>query len=526
LRAPREDRSVVVDPPWEEVPRTLEVNRARRAAFGYDVSGRSLMQLGDTARDELLQAAQRYTLHYRDVPAALPRERVILAGHQPELFHPGVWCKNFALASLAMKYEAAAVNLLVDSDTIKRTSVRVPGGSPYAPTVSDVRFDARGEQIPYEERAVDDWSSFESFGDRALAQVKSLVEQPLLRRFWPRVIEHVRERGRIGAGLAAARHQIEGEWGYQTLEIPQSQVCALPSFLWFTAHLLAELPRLHDVYNRAVREYRAVNHIRSLNHPVPDLADDDDWREAPYWIWTAAVPQRRRLFARRLPHSIELTNRSGWRGELPMVGDVAATVDALAGLARDGIKLRSRALVTTLFARLVLGDLFLHGIGGAKYDELTDLMIRRFFGIEPPDYMFLSATLLLPVEHASVSADDLRSVEHRLRELVYHPEVYLQTASLDEADQHRAAALVADKRHWIATVQTRENARKRCRAIRAANEQLQPLVEQQRVILRQQRARLAEALRGEAVLASREYAFCLYPEGPLRDFMGAICGRA
>ena len=32
----------------------------------------------------------------------------------------------------------------------------------------------------------------------------------------------------------------------------------------------------------------------------------------------------------------------------------------------------------------VLSDLFIHGIGGAKYDELTDEIIRRFFGIEPP----------------------------------------------------------------------------------------------------------------------------------------------
>ena len=80
----------------------------------------------------------------------------------------------------------------------------------------------------------------------------------------------------------------------------------------------------------------------------------------------------------------------------------------LAELPRRGIKLRSRALTTTLMARLILGDLFLHGIGGAKYDELTDQLFRRFFDIEPPGFMILSATMHLPIDRPRVSAEDAR----------------------------------------------------------------------------------------------------------------------
>ena len=39
------------------------------------------------------------------------------------------------------------------------------------------------------------------------------------------------------------------------------------------------------------------------------------------------------------------------------------------------------------FSRFMLGDLFIHGIGGAKYDELGDEIARRFFGIEPPGFL-------------------------------------------------------------------------------------------------------------------------------------------
>ena len=45
----------------------------------------------------------------------------------------------------------------------------------------------------------------------------------------------------------------------------------------------------------------------------------------------------------------------------------------------EGIRLRPRALTTTMYLRLAMGDLFLHGIGGAKYDQLTDRIIEHFF---------------------------------------------------------------------------------------------------------------------------------------------------
>ena len=81
-----------------------------------------------------------------------------------------------------------------------------------------------------------------------------------------------------------------------------------------------------------------------------------------------------------------------------------------------GIKVRPRALITTMYARLVLSDLFIRGIGGAKYDELTDLIIRRFFGIEPPAYITATATFRLPIERPSVSLNDVQQSAQRLRE--------------------------------------------------------------------------------------------------------------
>jgi len=55
------------------------------------------------ARADLLAAARRWTAAYRQVDLASddPEGLIFLAGHQPELFHPGVWFKNFALGAIA-----------------------------------------------------------------------------------------------------------------------------------------------------------------------------------------------------------------------------------------------------------------------------------------------------------------------------------------------------------------------------------------------------------------------------------------
>ncbi len=516
LRTPRENGVALVDPPLSTVGDLVEQNITAAAAYDYDVQGRPLVRLAALARDELGHAAWNYTRTYRDVPKPPPAARVFLAGHQPQLFHPGVWFKNFALSALARRHGAVAVNLAIDSDTIKTASLRVPAGTPQQPWVESVPLDRPTAEIPYEERAVMDRACLDSFSRRAIETIGPLVSDPMIRAFWPLVAARARECRNLGQCLAQARHQQEGLWGAETLEIPQSQVCSLPAFYWFTCHLLAHLPRLWEQYNRSVGDYRHANHVRSSAHPVPDLTVEDDWLEAPFWIWDRDHPHRRRLFVRQRGDEIVLSDRMGITHALSLSpeGDARRAAEQLAELAAGGIRLRTRALITTLFARLFLGDLFLHGIGGAKYDQVTDLLIERFFGLKPPGYMALTATLRLPIAREEITQDDARGIDHQIRALTYHPERFLDPAANGEI-----AVLVHEKRQWIATTPTHDNARLRCRAIRGVNEALQTRVAAERQHLMETRTKIAGMLRAQGILASREYAFCLYPEEPLRRLM-------
>lgn len=519
LHAPREDRSALIEPPLAESGRLVEENVSRRRSWTYDLQGRELAQIAGQARREMLREARRWTSSYRDVPAPAcgETERVFLAGHQPQLFHPGVWFKDFALDWLARTHAGIAVNLVVDSDTMKSNTLRVPGGSREEPRAASIPFDLAGPAMPYEERRIMDRSLFADFGRRAMAEIAPLVPDPLLKEFWPLAVERSRQAENLGACLAQSRHLLEGCWGLSTLEVPQSRICQSESFAWLLAHVVAQLPRFRQCYNEAVQEYRRVNGIRNAAHPVPDLAADGEWLEAPFWIWTSRDPVRRPLFASQQGKEIRISDRNRLQFALPLRPDGLAGLAAtrLMELSGRGIKIRSRALMTTLWARVALGDLFLHGIGGAKYDQVTDAVIARFFGLAPPGFMVLSATLHLPIDHPRADVPDEASIDRRLRDLEFHPERYIDGTG----GPGDPAALVAEKELWIRTPQTADNARQRYLAFRRVNSALQPWVAGQRERLPHQRLQSAQAGQVQRLLTYREYAFCLYPEQPLREFL-------
>ncbi|MHB8901692.1 MAG: hypothetical protein ACYC6Y_23300, partial [Thermoguttaceae bacterium] len=293
IRAPRESGSGLFDPPWEELGSLVGENVRRRSGICCDVQGKCLGQLAREARKELLDAARQWTASYRDVGDwAVPESgRVFVAGHQPQMFHPGVWLKNAALARLAEEHRAVAVNLVVDSDTIRSHAILVPGGTAAHPVLADVSFDSGGPMVPYEERRILDRAAFAGFAERVRQQIGPLVGDPLVGDYWRHVLARARVTDRLGLCLAQGRHLLEGEWGIRTLELPQSAVCDLDSYRWFTCHLLDQAARFRQVHNEVVAAYRRIHHIRSTAHPVADLSAADGWCEAPFWIWTGEQPQ-------------------------------------------------------------------------------------------------------------------------------------------------------------------------------------------------------------------------------------------
>jgi hypothetical protein len=215
-------------------------------------------------------------------------------------------------------------------------------------------------------------------------------------------------------------------------------------------------------------------------------------------------PRRGRLLSRRVGGRIELRAGADDWPPIPLDGVTDRWID----LQEQGFKIRSRALTNTLYARLFLADLFVHGIGGAKYDELTDVIIRRFFGMEPPEFVVLSATRLLPAPVFDVHPEDVCRLGRRLRDLEYNPQRFLKG---NLADQRRA---------WIVREPTDvRQRRERFQAIRELTTRMRPELEADIAETRKKLEEVRRMLEANAVLRRRDYAFCLFPEESLRPFV-------
>jgi hypothetical protein len=512
----------------------VDNNRLLRAAFDTRIGDLKLWELVAATRRELLTVAAEYTGSYRDVTrpddvADWIARPLVMGGHQPDLFHPGVWLKNAAIDAYARQLGGTAVNLVVDTDRCAGTSVGVPVGTPREAGIEPVAFDAAAPEMAWEERGVVDPDCFASFGDRAARLLEPLVPDAILRRWWPLAVERAAESHRLGLAVAQARHILEERFGLETLELPVSELVRLPTVMVFMGWLLAHARQLHEAFNAALAAERRASRIRGRGRPLPDLVTRTDpsgeWLEVPWWLWSRDDPRRRRVFANlSTPGGLTLSDLETVRIELPIAVDTSPSrwVEALSRMEEHAVRLRPRAVLTTLVSRLLVADVFVHGIGGAAYDRITDDVVRRLTGCDPPRHAVVSGTLRLPLERAcpGFASDDpvakLAAVRGTLRDLAFHPERHVgPAASLPAAVRD----LVAEKRRWIDTFPAPTLARRRCHAIRGANELLAAHVGQARQDLTARIGPLSQAVHAREVLAAREYPWCFFPEKTLRTFL-------
>jgi hypothetical protein len=381
-----------------------------------------------------------------------------------------------------------------------------------------IPYDSWQGESPYEERRVLDESLFATLPERARGHFGDSAFEPLLASFWKEVLEQRKRTSLLGERLAAARRTFERRWGCVQAEVPLSRVCQGEAFARFACHLLLNACRLREVYNGAVHDYRRRNGVRSSYHPVPDLTCDGEWCEAPMWAWRAGQRRRARLFVRHTNGELHLRAGDELWPALAVHGDPARIVAQWLELEPRGYKVRTRALTTTLFARLFLGDLFIHGIGGGKYDELTDTLIARFFAYAVPAYMVATATLLLPLPRYSVDPEMCRQLSRTYRDFWYNPQRHFPDSAPAAVSE-----LVHAKEAWIARAcATHVERRTRFAALRSLNGQLRPFLATEAQRLRDARDECRGRLRVNDILGRRDYAFCLYPHDALRAFFRGV----
>ena len=189
-------------------------------------------------------------------------------------------------------------------------------------------------------------------------------------------------------------------------------------------------------FNAALDEYRRENRVRTPGRPMPNLKVAADSVEVPFWLDSTADRARTRAAVGRRPEGWALRAASGDEFLLAPARQSRDSAHELRQwLTHHSLRLRPRALTTTMVIRLLLADQFVHGIGGARYDQVTDKLIARHFGLEPPRFAVTTATLYFPaaVGRSRVCMGCVREEGHRLRHRVLGPEKDRLVAAIAEA---------------------------------------------------------------------------------------------
>jgi len=539
VRAPEEHGAVVCDPAPQRWRHLLTSNLQRFAQVPAGTASSAVLLWRGLMRRQMVSLAQVFHRQWglpwpNHVRADKP---ILIVGHQPELFHPGVWAKYFAGAGFARSYGATLVSVIMDTDVLRSRSVLVPRYADGRWEPVYVHYDAPAPEQPHELCRLHDVDCFVSFAERVSKCLGEKSWQPVVEDFWPAAVDRASPGAVVGHLLACARHMLESQWGYGGLEIPLSVLVHSEPFCRFAASILDDLPRFYETFNSLLRQFRSTWRVRSKTHPVPDLSRQGDALEAPFWaLWEKRG--RQRFFLRLAPQCIEWVSERGDVFLRSPRGDalIAELVHRCAGEKpiphtawEDDrfLGIRPRATTATLFLRIYLADLFVHGIGGAFYDRFTDELIRCYYGFEPPAFVVVSGTWRLPLCQEAPPAQ-VHALRQRRRYAYCNPHLFLEPSPSDASLQ----SLVQKRRDLVLAIEhsTRRDERASLhRHIHELNRILREYLggffeEMDRLI-----AQNEEKLRLRQFLCSREFSFVLHPRQDIRQAMtqlGRMWSRA
>jgi len=464
--------------------------------------------------DSTLAAWRRRT---REAIAGSNDAPVIVLGHQPAFIHPGVWAKHVAAMRVATAVGGMAVNLVVDNDSPRQTAISIPSAGVDGVDLHTIPFARLRQGCAYEQIRLQDESEVSEFERRVRRAMQDQFEHSQMPVFFESFRRAANTTDWVDQAVFA-RRAVEADLGVIVEDRRVSQVWCSPLLI----DMLVRAEQFAGSYNKALAAYRRDNGVRSAQRPIPDLEREEDRCEVAAWAYRADEP-RRRMFVNHTGRSLRLFADREEIGEVPMkhlgsCEDVGSFLDALGEW-----RIRPRALTLTIWARLLLADLFIHGIGGAKYDRISDAIMADYYAVNPPRMACVSATLHLDLPVHTATAESVRQLRRTLRDLKYNPQRHPPHASgVSQLIEQRDAAV---REGQGLRENDRRNRRSRSATFGNIREINSAILAQKGEQIASAQAGLEEACRrmGENRIAQgREYFFGLYDRKRLGQLLYAV----
>ncbi|HVM31579.1 MAG TPA: hypothetical protein VMU88_00450 [bacterium] len=333
----------------------------------------------------------------------IPTDRpVIMVGHQPVFFHPGLWAKSLAASVLAEQVGGVACQKLTDTAL----------GLEYLHYLPEVEEAGQSRRRPLEFfQSREGQELVKTMAYAHLGAPEKAAFQKIMEEGKTYAPPEVRENlkffeDRLAAGLRDAKSWndyylytmgiLDELSGTQRLYFQGSKFWSSEPFQEFVAHWLLNLPALTDAYNHSLNEYRAQHQIKHELTPLPNLKFEDWWFELPFWGLNK-YHQRHSIWA-KLDGDRMVLRMKGHDGTYSI-----STKDFVRELKALPIAFWPKALPQTLFCRMYLCDYFIHGVGGGLYERVNDLLWEKIFRSKAPDFGVVTATWRVdPVQSAKI----------------------------------------------------------------------------------------------------------------------------
>ncbi len=503
LRTPAGDGEVLIEPPPDQWAGLIEENRRKQKRQEFALLGTSVAEVREAVRALVLGG-----------DGSKP---VIALGHQPAFIHPGVWAKYVAVHQAAARAGLRGLDFVVDSDAPASPALKVPAvGSDGFLSLRQIDFYHGPAGCAHEGRPVLPPPAVDAFRRQLASALGHRFESSMMPEHVRGVAEAAAPRDAVDQHLGG-RNRIDVPLGANLQQVRISRVFVGR----FVADLLLNAGDFAVVYNASLGEYRRRQRVRAAQRPLPDLGVAGQRVETALWIYQP-LHQRRRLWVERRDERVH------FYADETLVG--AASVRDLTDDADRALKtlapwlVRPRALTLTLWARLLACDLFVHGIGGAKYDRITDDIFRRYYRCEPPKVACVTATLRLPLPRYAVTDRDLAAARRGLRDLNYNPQRHIRQAPSAAALLADRERLIGESKHLREADAPGDRRREVFRAIRATNSRIVHADPLARTRLSERLSRLNRQSESNQIADSREFFYALQPRERLEMLARKITG--
>lgn len=346
---------------------------------------------------------------------------VFLAGHQPIFYHPGILAKDYLVQALVRRHGGTAVSLILDTDQ-EAIDFAWPGAGRHSIVLSDVSRIVAGQRLN-SNRKVQLLRSI----DQALIDLSATFTPAAAQRARPYLFHlhrAVNQTDDIVTITNSVREFHASRNGWKIAFLKASDLIKTRAFRFFASEVCRRPDEFRNVFNFALAEYRRKHDIKNHAQPFPDLKES----ELPFWY---------SLHGNRRPLVDSDIREAG-------LLDTGRDAPAFTALFEQGHVL-PRAITLSLFMRLFVCDLFVHGTGGGRYDRITEKVIERFFNCNAAPITVATATLRLEARADFALQSRRREALHEEeRRLLFDPVRFLP----DECALHaEREVLIHIRRH-------------------------------------------------------------------------------